>query len=1155
MEKNLNKINKEEKDKDKAFNRLKGLQVLLKKEASLRELFSKTSEKTKNDIEKECRNIYEKKLDVFFTLKRFKKLEGSDLGKKFELMENNGEHLRDLNNYIPKLLTYLWEDPKLMSVFLMNADINDIKKTIAHFITNNFYENILSFNYLQENFMYVLSILCKKEISELNSENDLQIFLENTPCGCLLEQLINKIDIKSYFNNLLKDIMENIELKCSDKKIIFSIEEIEKHINLRKQRTQKEKGSANKNQEDDDAIYMKNWNEEPEFDIMNYFSRTTSLMEENNTDEAAIQTLFGKESSKVFSEKYSPELRTKDFLEKIKSSKDQRYTDYLNNQLKYCKEKDDYFSNNVMMNRVFKSNISQKILNEYQLNFMKVVIIIKDIFNKLLTDLHLLPYSIKCLCKIILILIRKRFPNISACEENAFVAKFFFCKIFAPIFRDPGTGALINNFIISNITLHNLKQMTLFILQLVSGRLYREGGSHSDYTPFNWFFLEEMPLVFKFFENLTKVELPKFIDDYINDKLPEDYVYNYFKENPEEYIFHRSICFNIYDIKCIIDNIQKNKDIIFKGEENIRLFKTFEKLSNKNNMSLLNKLVDNQNKELDIEVDKNNEDNLNYSTSLTNNAKEEIIKSTSDENNNKNTKTGFFSFGKKKKEKVEEPKPNDVVRYFLISDLLINDKCKNIFNSKMTTYHYSLKELKECKNKDDIAKNQIIKIKNFLSSLLCNYRQLVKTDFDEGTTDKILDILRELRSYMKSSNFVIDGSIPSEWYVNSLIKYLKNLPPNIAINEYEILFKEMEEDLNQNLNDLDFETLSICLNKIKFVQKGILFYQDAKQSLIDILLNKKVINIVEKDPIKVELSFKYDQKKKRLKIKPLGIKEKQIYLLDNADYTKKGLERVCSSVKDFCKHFPNLVDLQSKHSLEADVFDLQLKLDIPGQLQIYFENVKDYLSKVKKITDVNSFNLINEKIYDYTMSKIYNKIFPNEPSNEDIKIYQNCIRLNWVEPKHFIPGKKNYVYDSFLPDAILNFDFLHSEKSPRKKIMRMINIFNSISNLVKFNNEGNTQLGVDDMMPILNYTLIKAQPKYIFSLSKFMEIYLGDLKKKKEDNHLMQLRGICENMITINNESLNDVTEEEYNRRCEESLKDMRFSKKLSFRGSISDVK
>ena len=67
------------KDKDKAFNRLKDLQALLKKEASLRELFTKTSEETKNKIETECRKIYEKKLDVFFTLKRFRKK--ADIGK------------------------------------------------------------------------------------------------------------------------------------------------------------------------------------------------------------------------------------------------------------------------------------------------------------------------------------------------------------------------------------------------------------------------------------------------------------------------------------------------------------------------------------------------------------------------------------------------------------------------------------------------------------------------------------------------------------------------------------------------------------------------------------------------------------------------------------------------------------------------------------------------------------------------------------------------------------------------------------------------------------------------------------------------------------------------------------------------------------------
>ena len=964
--------------------------------------------------------------------------------------------------------------------------------------------------------------LLKKEISELKSTDDLNNFLENTPCGCLLEQLINKIDIKSYFNNLLKNIIENIELKCSDKKMYFFVSDIEKLIEERKRRNQKEKGNKKK-EDDEDDIYKKDWNDTPEIDINNYFSRTSTLIEENSNDEAVIKNLFGKESSKVFSEKYSPELKIKDFLEKINTSEDKKFKDYLNLQLKYCKNQDNYFSNQTFMNKVFNSNYSTKLLNEYQLNFMKVIIIIKDIFNKLLSDLHLLPYSIKCICKIILLLIRKKFPQIIACEENAFVAKFFFCKLFAPIFCVPSTGALINNFIISNITLYNLGNMIQFILQLVSGRLYREGGSHGDFTPFNWFFMEEMPLVFTFFENLTRVELPKFIDDYINDKLPEDYVYNYFKENPEEYIFHRSICFNIYDIKCIIDSMQKNKDKIFQGKENNGIYKTFEKLCNKKNYAFLNDLVEKQDKVLELE-EENKDDSLNYSTSISNNIKEEQINNKKNEiDKNKNVKTGLFGFIRKKKEKVEETQPQDVIKYYLISNLLINDKYKNIFNSNIKTYHFSIKELKECKNEEEILANKIIKIKNFFSSLLCNYRQLVKTDFDEGTTDKIIDILKELRSFMKSSNFVIDGNIPSEWYVSSLIQYLKKLPENLADNEYELFFKEMENDLFNNLKQLDFEKLSICLNKTKFAQKGILFYQDAKQILIDILLNKKVIKIVEKDKINVELSFNYSEKKKKFRIKPLGVKEKQIYLLGNMDYNKKGSERVCTTIKDFCKHFPNLVRLNSKICLASDVFDLQLQFDIPGQLQIYFENVNNYLTKI-------------------------NKIFPNEQSNEDCKILENCLRLAWTEPKHFILGKKNYVYDSFLPDAIKNFDLLYSEKSPRKKILCMTNIFDSISNLVKFNNDGNAQIGVDDQMPILNYTLIKAQPKWIFSICKFMEIYLGDLKKKKEDNQLMQLRGVCENMIIVNNESLNDVSEEEFTRKSEESIRDSTISKKFSFK-------
>jgi hypothetical protein len=40
--------------------------------------------------------------------------------------------------------------------------------------------------------------------------------------------------------------------------------------------------------------------------------------------------------------------------------------------------------------------------------------------------MHLIPYSIKCICKIISILIKKKFNDISEIEENAYIGKFFF---------------------------------------------------------------------------------------------------------------------------------------------------------------------------------------------------------------------------------------------------------------------------------------------------------------------------------------------------------------------------------------------------------------------------------------------------------------------------------------------------------------------------------------------------------------------------------------------------------------------------------------------------------------------------------------------------------------------------------------------------------
>ena len=164
------------------------------------------------------------------------------------------------------------------------------------------------------------------------------------------------------------------------------------------------------------------------------------------------------------------------------------------------------------------------------------------------------------------------------------------------------------------------------------------------------------------------------------------------------------------------------------------------------------------------------------------------------------------------------------------------------------------------------------------------------------------------------------------------------------------------------------------------------------------------------------------------------------------------------------------------------------------------------------------------------MSKLYDKIFP-KTNDKDDKIFNKSFMLSWTEPKHFIQGKTNYVFDSFLPGVIDYFKLIDKEKSPRKKILYMKEIFNSISKVVKFNG-GDENTGVDDQMPILNYAFIKAQPTRIYSNSKLMELYIGDMSSKEEGSQLIQLIALCDFIINLNYENMQGVTKEEFTKKC-----------------------
>ena len=134
-------------------------------------------------------------------------------------------------------MRYLWNDPKLMSNILMISDISAVKEHLAPFFCNNFYENLISLNNVEDPLMYVIYLLLDNEISNIGSIDNYKLFLNETRCGYLLSQLIEKKEIQDYFKIILQDILEII----SPHKMILDIQKIKYIINEQEKKENRKK--------------------------------------------------------------------------------------------------------------------------------------------------------------------------------------------------------------------------------------------------------------------------------------------------------------------------------------------------------------------------------------------------------------------------------------------------------------------------------------------------------------------------------------------------------------------------------------------------------------------------------------------------------------------------------------------------------------------------------------------------------------------------------------------------------------------------------------------------------------------------------------------------------------------------------------------------
>ena len=171
---------------------------------------------------------------------------------------------------------------------------------------------------------------------------------------------------------------------------------------------------------------------------------------------------------------------------------------------------------------------------------------------------------------------------------------------------------------------------------------------------------------------------------------------------------------------------------------------------------------------------------------------------------------------------------------------------------------------------------------------------------------------------------------------------------------------------------------------------------------------------------------------------------------------------------------------------------------------------------MKNESDINNeiINNYEDKIKDYIMNKIYEKIYPLEPDDKDTEIYKKILCLSKVYQNSFV--KKDYIYDTLIPIILDEFKQINIVKNPDGKYNCMSKIMGYIYKLIIFN-EGDESFGTDNMIPSLVYIFIKAHPFMFFTDIEFVKLFLN----KEEIINVGFMEMVYNLILNRNNQNFN----------------------------------
>ena len=1070
----------------------------------------------------------------------------------------------DFKNDVKELILYLWENPSIIFVLFKNIQNKEEQNKLIYIIMNTFYENIFSINIIDETLFSIIFLLLKDEINQLKKKEEKELFLNDSLCANLLGELARKPEITKYFRKIIEDVVKDINdisniVNSSisnyviNNKINLNVNEIEEQINqkiIEKEKSEKMIKNRKHNNsfsvpEHFFSMKFKDIRLKSEISLENNnfknLKGNKNIKEKNNNNENI-------EDDESLVKKYFDNI-TKDILiEKQKTIEDIKMKEYLQYQLDNLKEYENnnninnsegIYTNQTVLKNIYGSLVSSKILAVYQKNFAIVIKALNKMLKNFLENINELPYNIRQICKIISLLVNKKFPNIKPFERNSFIGIFIIDKILFPLFQDPKINCLITKIDRNEDSYFNYNFIVSLLSDFSLGYFFFETEKNGNYTPFNGYFLEKMPILMEIYDKIIDVEIPKYLEELIenndknfNFKENINLIYQtYFERHKEEQIYNQSCCLSFGDLDFILKLINNYYIKLFEQKDN-KLKNIVDKINNNKNYKEL----------LELKIKKEDEHPVMSS--------------------DKNTK--------EKKDINLNCLIKPTVEYFIINNISFSDKLKYILDINLNILYINFKDLDSIQNSknEDYLNNVLIKSLCETLYSLPYIDDLIKVEkIKKESLNNFQLFINDINNYiifLSSMESYYQKYTTIEWSSYFLVENINKIK-----GDYTNYFNEIENYLNSLLIKYDFNELGSCLYDFT--------YEKTKQEISEIsLLKLKKINtnsivnrIINEFPIYIKIELKEQVTKVKennkisihtklnLDIKRAKSKEKKklsdskgIYI--NEKNNLKIYKTICLFIKYFnlendskiCQYINDFKEKNKDNQKEKkDIYDYIKHIELPEKIILFInttlkETISDmlYIEKINK-TEIPSILLkTNEKIIK-GLFILFREYLPNDKDNE---LYNKTKLLSWTNINHYI-NDKYHLYDSiilFIVNCLTKFENKKTVLGKINCISQIKYILLNIQNISKIKYYNESKTGNIYLNPLLIYSIIKFQPKYFYSDIKFISTFIDIDEKNKINNMelIEELKCYIKYILELNYNNLNgNISPEEYNNLCQKA--------------------